>query len=69
MDKNPSQNSIDPQCLQQALAWEQKMLAIGGLYRTHFFEAFSRQLTLLFDKPISVLEVGSGPGHLAKALI
>ncbi|NQZ08995.1 MAG: class I SAM-dependent methyltransferase [Algicola sp.] len=69
MDKNLSQNSIDPQCLQQALAWEQKMLAIGGLYREHFFEAFDRQLNLLFDKPISVLEVGSGPGHLAKALI
>ncbi|MGF1742434.1 class I SAM-dependent methyltransferase [Vibrio profundum] len=50
--------------IEQAREWEAKMVK-NGYYREHFFQEFSEHLNTLFDRPISLLEVGSGPGHLA----
>ena len=54
--------------LKQAQEWEQRMIEKGH-YREHFFCAFSDQIKTLFGNPLSILEIGSGPGHLAQRLI
>lgn len=54
--------------LKKAQEWEQRMIE-KGLYREHFFKVFAGQVNKLFDTPITVLEISSGPGHLAERLI
>ena len=61
-------SSIDLESLKEAEKWEQRMIKTGS-YREHFFEIFTSQIDELFDEPISILEIGSGPGHLAERII
>ena len=52
----------------QALAWVDATVAKRP-WRQHFFTAFAHALNSLPDPSIRVLELGSGPGHLAKAIL
>ncbi len=52
----------------KALEWEKRMIEKGH-YREHFFKIFAEQINKLFNMPVSILEIGSGPGHLAERLI
>jgi SAM-dependent methyltransferase len=61
-------SSLDLEALKEAEEWEEKMIRTG-LYRDHFFDAFSIQIDRLFEEPASILEIGSGPGHLAQRII
>ena len=38
-------------------------------YRQDFFNAFSKEINSYFKKPVTILEIGSGPGHLAKHIL
>jgi SAM-dependent methyltransferase len=55
---------IDFHDLAQARAWEADTIARRP-WRPDFFAAFARELNGYFSRPFSVLEIGSGPGHLA----
>jgi ubiquinone/menaquinone biosynthesis C-methylase UbiE len=52
----------------KAQEWEKRMIEKGH-YREHFFKIFAEQINKLFNMPVSILEIGSGPGHLAERLI
>jgi SAM-dependent methyltransferase len=52
----------------QARAWVDATVAQRPS-RPRFFAAFAAALNAHFNRPIRVAEVGSGPGHLAKAII
>jgi len=52
----------------QARAWVEETVKTRP-YRPAFFAAFAEALGRRFDRPIDVLELGSGPGHLAQSLI
>lgn len=52
----------------QACAWVDATVAKRP-WRQHFFTAFAHALNSLPDPSIRVLELGSGPGHLAKAIL
>lgn len=41
----------------------------GKPWRADFFAAFVNHINAQFEKPISVLEIGSGPGFLAEAIL
>ena len=58
---------IDLRCMHDALAWEQT--AMQRPYRLDFFNAFADELQKLNREHLRVLELGSGPGFLAKHLI
>ena len=67
--KPPNEHSsVNLESLKEAEEWEEKMIRTG-LYRDHFFDAFSSQIEKLFDEPPSILEIGSGPGHLAERIL
>jgi SAM-dependent methyltransferase len=59
---------IDFHDLAQAKAWETDTIARRP-YRSAFFRAFAETLNTQFREPFSVLELGSGPGHLAQAIL
>jgi SAM-dependent methyltransferase len=52
----------------QAKAWVDMTVAKRP-WRPRFFEAFTHALNSLPDSFIRVVELGSGPGHLAKAIL
>jgi SAM-dependent methyltransferase len=52
----------------QAKAWEQDTIARRPS-RPEFFSAFLSELKHSFARPFSVLELGSGPGHLAQTIL
>lgn len=53
---------------EQAKAWEQDTISRRP-WRPEFFQAFAAELNVHFERPFSVLELGSGPGHLAKQIL
>ena len=52
----------------QARAWEEHTIRIRP-FRPHFFAAFVSALKENLAGPIAVLELGSGPGHLAEQIL
>jgi SAM-dependent methyltransferase len=52
----------------QARAWEADTVARRP-WRPEFFAAFASELTSNFADPFSLLELGSGPGHLAQVIL
>jgi SAM-dependent methyltransferase len=52
----------------QARAWEADTVERRP-WRPQFFAAFASVLQARFNRPITVLELGSGPGHLAEHLL
>ena len=52
----------------QALTWMQDTVRIRP-WRPRFFAAFAAALNGYGDAPLSVLELGSGPGHLAATIL
>ncbi len=52
----------------QAAAWVAETVRKRPA-RPLFFQAFTGALTERFDKPFTVLELGSGPGHLAEQVL
>ena len=52
----------------QAREWEANTIKIRP-FRPRFFDAFVGALNETFARPIAVLELGSGPGHLAKEIL
>ena len=52
----------------QARAWEEQTVK-NRPYRPKFFGAFADTLNAWFQQPFAVLELGSGPGHLAEAIM
>jgi SAM-dependent methyltransferase len=52
----------------QARKWEQETI-VNRPWRPAFFAAFVSALNARFTRPFSVLELGSGPGHLAEAIL
>lgn len=58
---------IDLRSMLDALAWEQT--AMQRPYRLDFFNAFATELQKLNRNNLHILELGSGPGFLAKHLI
>jgi SAM-dependent methyltransferase len=61
-------SSVDFHDMAQARAWVEHTVA-SRPWRPQFFEAFAETLNHHFRWPISVLELGSGPGHLAKHIL
>jgi SAM-dependent methyltransferase len=59
---------IDFHDLAQARSWVDDTVTRRPC-RPRFFEAFSVALSTYFEQPFSVAELGSGPGHLAKAVL
>ncbi len=59
---------IDLKDAAQALQWVQGTVERRP-YRADFFRAFGRYLEERVTGPIRILEVGSGPGHLASQLL
>lgn len=59
---------IDFADLEQARAWTADTIARRP-WRPRFFAAFCAALTAHFDGPIRIAELGSGPGHLAGAIL
>jgi SAM-dependent methyltransferase len=59
---------IDFHDLAQARAWEEDTIARRP-WRPEFFAAFASELKDSFAPPFSVLELGSGPGHLARTIL
>ena len=58
---------IDLRNLSDAREWERTAQARPG--RNAVFQSFASELMTLADKPLSVLELGSGPGFLAVHLL
>jgi SAM-dependent methyltransferase len=59
---------IDFSDIEQARAWTADTVARRP-QRPRFFDAFCASLEAHFDAPIRVAELGSGPGHLARAIL
>jgi cyclopropane fatty-acyl-phospholipid synthase-like methyltransferase len=59
---------IDFHELAQAREWEAQTI-IKRPWRPQFFAAFVTALNGRFDREFSVLELGSGPGHLAEPIL
>jgi SAM-dependent methyltransferase len=59
---------IDFHDLAQARAWEANAVKRRP-WRPQFFAAFAQALQARFNLPITVLELGSRPGHLAEHLL
>lgn len=51
----------------QAKAWEDNTVR-GKPWRARFFAAFAQQIHQRFERAVGILELGSGPGHLAEAI-
>jgi SAM-dependent methyltransferase len=52
----------------QARQWEENTVR-NRPWRPDFFAAFALALNRHFTRPVTILELGSGPGHLAEALL
>jgi hypothetical protein len=52
----------------QPRAWEDETIKCRP-WRPQFFAAFAEILNKHFDRPFTLLELGSGPGHLAEQLL
>jgi SAM-dependent methyltransferase len=52
----------------QARAWTADTVARRP-YRPRFFERFCLELSRYFHDPIKLIELGSGPGHLAREIL
>jgi len=52
----------------QAREWVAQTVAKRP-WRPRFFEAFAAELNACFERPFSLAELGSGPGHLAKEIV
>ena len=59
---------VDFRDIAEARAWVEHTVA-SRPWRPQFFEAFAMALNNHFRGPLSVLELGSGPGHLAKHIL
>lgn len=59
---------IDFHDLAQARKWEADTVR-NRPWRPEFFAAFVSALNATFDRPFSLLELGSGPGHLAEHIL
>ena len=59
---------IDFHDMAQTRAWEADTIQRRP-WRPKFFQAFAAALNANFTWPIAVLELGSGPGHLAEAIL
>jgi cyclopropane fatty-acyl-phospholipid synthase-like methyltransferase len=59
---------IDFHDLAQARSWEAETTR-NRPYRPQFFAAFAEILNAHFERPLTLLELGSGPGHLAEHLL
>ncbi|ATQ66794.1 MULTISPECIES: class I SAM-dependent methyltransferase [Methylosinus] len=59
---------IDFHDIDQARAWTADTVARRP-HRPRFFDAFCASLEGRFDAPIRIAELGSGPGHLACAIL
>jgi SAM-dependent methyltransferase len=59
---------VDFADMAQARAWVANAVARRP-WRPRFFEAFAAALDGYFDTPARVAEIGSGPGHLAGAVL
>lgn len=59
---------IDFHDMAQARKWVEKTVA-DRPWRPQFFQAFAAALNAAFDRPASVVEIGSGPGHLAREIV
>jgi SAM-dependent methyltransferase len=59
---------VDFHELAQAREWEEQTIAKRP-WRPQFFAAFVAALNGRFDREFSVLELGSGPGHLAEQIL
>ena len=61
-------SSIDFRDPAQAKAWEATTMARRP-YRTQFFAGFVAAIRDQFSQSVSLLELGSGPGHLAEQIL
>jgi SAM-dependent methyltransferase len=52
----------------QAKAWLEDT-ETGKPWRAEFFTAFVDAINRAFDRPVTILELGSGPGQLAEAIV
>ena len=59
---------IDFHDVAQARQWERDTIEMRP-WRPEFFAAFVSALNRKFDHPFTVLELGSGPGHLAEKIL
>jgi len=59
---------IDFHDLAQARQWERDTIEARP-WRPEFFAAFVSTLKRKFDRPFTVLELGSGPGHLEEQIL
>src|SRR5262249_48737925 len=59
---------IDFHDLAQARAWVENT-ALRRPWRPAFFDAFAAALKAQFQRPFTVLELGSGPGQLAEQIL
>ena len=67
MNQGDVPSPIDLKNIKDAQDWE--LNAMQRPFRLEFFEAFYRQLSLIGDQPLNILELGSGPGFLAEYLL
>jgi len=67
MDEQDVPSPIDLCDPSDALEWERTAQARPG--RAEIFQAFGRELGALGKRPLTVLELGSGPGFLADYLL
>lgn len=67
--KNTNQPfSGSEESLREAKRWENSIIK-NGFYREHFFQQIVKEISRLSDVPLSILEIGSGPGHLAERIM
>jgi hypothetical protein len=68
MSEEDVPSPIDFHELAQAREWETQTI-LKRPWRPQFFAAFVATLNSRFDREFSVLELGSGPGHLAEQFL
>ena len=59
---------VDFHDIAQARAWVEETVAKRP-WRPRFFDTFAAALHAEFPRPFTLLELGSGPGHLAEAIL
>lgn len=68
MNQEDVPSPIDFHDLSQARTWMEDTVRIRP-WRPRFFAAFAQALNARSERPARVLELGSGPGHLAAAIL
>jgi cyclopropane fatty-acyl-phospholipid synthase-like methyltransferase len=68
MDSIDIPSPIDFHNRQQTEEWIQSTLAKRP-YRPEFFTAFANSINSFSNNQVNILEIGSGPGHLAKFIL